>query len=144
MKKRNLFLLVGIFLSITTLCDAQTVSVNQLVNTKWYCGENKSIDEFMEFSKDSIRQSYENLYIHRTITFSKPFYLSNNKKEVFDMKKVGTPTSGKYLLRWNMKMKGKEYCEITTLTKDSLVLFFEAQPNHIGAEDVYFTYKRVR
>ena len=60
------------------------------------------------------------------------------------MKKVGTSTSGKYLLRWNMKMKEKEYCEITTLTKDTLVLFFEAQPHYIGAADISFTYKRVR
>ncbi len=143
MEKRKLITTTGLLLLATVTCNAQDISTSKLANTVWTY-EYNGIFEFLEFSKDSIWETSYSSYSHNTIRYSKPYYLSEDKKEPFNMKKVGTSTSGKYLLRWNMKMKEKEYCEITTLTKDTLVLFFEAQPHYIGAADISFTYKRVR
>lgn len=144
MKKAKLILIITLLLMTISMCNAQVINSSQLANTVWINETESGNSETLEFTKDSVRISSYYPRLKDTVKYSKPFYLSNNKNESFDMKKVGTPTSGKYLLNWNMWMKGKEYCEITTLTEDSLVLFYEAKPNHIGAEDVYFTYKRIR
>ena len=142
--KRNLFLIAS-SLGLITMCNAQIATNTQLTNTIWmYKNKEDNLIRFLEFTNDSIWESSYRSYNHRIIRYSKPYYLSNYKNEPFDLKKVGTSTAGKYLLRWNMTMKEKEYCEITTLTKDSLVLFFEAKPHYIGAADVYRTFKRVR
>ena len=142
MEKRKLFLSVCFLLIIKIICYAQIISTHLLVNTTWQHEKNNKVTRYLDFTKDSIIVSYN--YYNETIIYSKPYYLSNNKDEPFNMEKVGTSTSGKYLFLWNLTMKEKEYCEITTLTEDSLVLFFEAKPHYIGAADVYRTFKRVR
>lgn len=122
-------------------CNAQTAS--ELVNTKWVW-ERQRGDEIMEFSRYSVRFSCYNVYTKRTITYSKPYYLSDTKTGPFDFDKVGKNTSGSFLHFWNQKLHENEYCEITELTDNTLVLFFEARPNHIGSEDTYVTYKRIK
>ena len=57
---------------------------------------------------------------------------------------VGGESAGKYLLRWNKKLCGVEYCEIKAISEDSLVLFFEAKSNHVGAVDNRIAYKRIK
>ena len=74
---------------------------------------------------------------------SYPYYLSNDKSAEFDMKKVGRSTSGKYLFEWNTKMNDKNCCEITSLTKDTLVLYREPKPFNVGGGGKW-TYVQVR
>lgn len=140
MKKVKLFLIVGFMLLTSCCCIAQTVS--DLINTKWKY-EKRGIAHFIEFTKDSIIETRYNYYDGFNLSFSKPYYLSEVLSTCFDKTKVGTPTSGKYLLYWNEKLHIVEYCEIKELSADSLVLFYEAKPNYVGAADVYITYKRL-
>lgn len=122
-------------------CNAQTSS--ELTGTKWVLEElmKKNI---LEFTKDSVIETVYYYHDNSKLSYSKPYYLFITKTGPFDFEKVGKKTSGKFLLCWNDVLHGKEYCEITKLTDDTLVLFFEARSNHIGSEDTYVTYKKVK
>ena len=124
-------------------CNAQGVSLHDLENKTWQ-EEDNGITFTYEFTKDSVFILRNNTITGKTINVSKPFYLSDVKNESFDSTKVGTETSGRYLLTYNKKTKCTEYCEITKLTPDTLELFYEAKENHIGAANMYFTYRRVK
>lgn len=139
MKKVKLFLIVGFIQIVNLSCNAQKCST--LINTKWKY-ERHGVTYYKEFKKDSIIEIRCSSYDGSKISFSKPYYLSEVLSTCFDKTKVGTPTSGKYLLYWNEKLHKVEYCEIKELSADSLVLFYEAKPNYVGAADVYITYKR--
>lgn len=140
MKKVKLFLIVGFMLLTSCCCIAQTVS--DLINTKWKY-EKRGIAHFIEFTKDSIIETRYNYYDGFNLSFSKPYYLSKELSTRFDKTKVGTLTSGKYLLCWNDKLHEIEDCEIKKMSVDSLILFFAAKPNYVGSADVYWTYKRI-
>lgn len=141
MKRVKLFLIVGLMQLAYCCCTAQTALA--LVNTKWKY-EYHGLVHFMEFTKASIIETLYNSYDGSKTSFSKPYYLSEILSTRFDNRKVGTPTSGKYLLCWNDKLHEVEDCEIKELSADSLVLFFAAKPNYVGSGDVYRTYRRVR
>lgn len=123
-------------------CSAQT-DVALLAGTKWM-DESKGVIRYLEFEKDSLIETMHNSYNNKKISFSKPYYLSDTHEGSFDMNMVGGESAGKYLLRWNKKLCGMEYCEIKAVSEDSLVLFFEAKPNHVGSVNNYVTYKRIK
>ena len=141
MRKIYNYILTACLILSATTCYAQLFSTKNLIGTKWECTD---VDiEYYEFTNDSIIQSIYFPY-NGWSGCSKPFYLSNLKNESFDSKKIGTEASGRYLLTYNNKMKCTEYCEITKLTSDTLVLFYEAKEGYIGAANMYFTYRRVK
>lgn len=123
-------------------CSAQT-DVALLAGTKWMY-ESNGIVHYLKFEKDSLIETRHNSYENKKISFSKPYYLSDTHEGSFDMNMVGGETTGKYLLRWNKILCGMEYCEIKAVSEDSLVLFFEAKPNHVGSVNNYVTYKRIK
>lgn len=123
-------------------CSAQT-DVALLAGTKWVYGS-KGVIRYLEFEKDSLIETMHNSYNNKKISFSKPYYLSDTHDGNFDMNMVGGESAGKYLLRWNKKLCGVEYCEIKAISEDSLVLFFEAKSNHVGAVDNRIAYKRIK
>ena len=123
-------------------CSAQT-DVALLAGTKWMY-ESNGIVHYLKIKKDSLIETMLNSYENKKISFSKPYYLSDTHEGSFDMNMVGRETTGKYLLRWNEKLCGMEYCEIKAVSEDSLVLFFEAKPNHVGSVNNYVAYKRIK
>lgn len=127
---------------VVSYCSAQT-DVALLAGTKWMY-ESNGIVCYLEFEKDSLIETRHNLYENKKISFSKPYYLSDTHEGSFDMNMVGGETTGKYLLRWNKKLCGMEYCEIKAVSEDSLVLFFEAKPNQVGSVNNYVAYKRIK
>ena len=135
-------ILIIVYLQIVGFCCAQTFAP-VLVNTKWV-NEDRGYVRYLEFEKDFLIETRHNSYENKKISFSKPYYLSDTHEGSFDMNMVGGETTGKYLLRWNKKLCGMEYCEIKAVSEDSLVLFFEAKPNHVGAADHYIKYKRMK
>lgn len=143
--KRTINIVLILFLLLTVgmmACNAQLFSTKNLIGTKWECTDGDI--EYYEFTNDSIIESIYFPYTNRWAGCSKAYYLSNNKKESFDSTKVGVETYGKFLLCLNRVTNETEYCEITKLTSDTLVLFYEAQNGYIGAANMYFTYKRVK
>ena len=141
MKQLELFMFISLALFTFSFCYAQTSS--ELVGTKWLLEERIKKD-VLEFTKDSVIETVYYYHDNSKLSFSKPYYLFITKVGPFDFEKVGRKTSGKFLLCWNDVTHGKEYCEITKLTDNTLVLFFEARSHHIGSEDTYFTYKRIK
>lgn len=141
MRKIYNYILIVCFVLLATTCNAQFFSTKNLIGTKWECTDGDI--EYYEFTNDSIIESIYFPY-NGWAGCSKPFYLSDVKNESFDSTKIGTETSGRYLLTYNKKTKCTEYCEITKLTPDTLELFYEAKENHIGAANMYFTYRRVK
>lgn len=138
---RTIIIICFTLLAISS--HTQTLSVSNLVGTKWECKENGK-SEIWEFKKDSVIETISYKYIQKTRRYTIPFYLSNDKEEPFDMNKVGSNTSGKYLFEWNSKLQCKMYCEISSMTADKLVLFYEAKEDYVGGNDYYETYSRVR
>lgn len=135
------FIILCLIMTISANNYAQSFTKANLSNTKWQKIEKKTncVDvDILEFTQDSLIRTLFNYPI------SKPYYLSNDKKEQFQNKKVKEATSGKYIICWNSATHHTEYCQITKLSKDTLVLFYEAQPNYIGAANIYITYKRIR
>ena len=112
-------------------CNAQGFIVNDLIGTKWECNNGVCIESY-KFTNDSILETYYFIYSNTTVNYAKPFYLAKNKTESFDFSKVGTETSGRFLLYYNDKMNETEYWEITKQTPDTLILFHEAQDGYVG------------
>lgn len=139
------FIILCLIMTISANNYAQSFTKANLNNTKWQKNSNeKNYVETLEFTRDSIIYTSYNGYNNNKIRFSKPYYLSNDKKEQFQNKKVKGTTSGKFIICWNRALRWTEYCQITKLSKDTLGLFYEAQPNYIGAANIYRTYKRIR
>lgn len=121
MKKYLLFLLVA---CCSFKCVAQGVSVEKLKNGVW----NRKVTSPTEKSFRSFTDSIE-IATYAECTTGKwlsatsymPYYLSEIEPKEFDYSKVGSNSSGKYLVRWNDKMNKILTMEIDFLS-DSVFL----------------------
>ena len=79
-------------------CTAQTFTLSQLKGCKWVSYELDGKVNTIWFTDSAYFD--ENFYtsLNKTATSKMPFYLSDTIEKVFDEAKVGTNTSGKYLI----------------------------------------------
>ncbi len=142
---RTLF--IYLFLMITVVCNAQTaVSINQLNGTSWIriSPPDEDIVGKFYFSNCSYTRSSEYISVRKVVSIFK-YYLSPTVPAAFDFSKVGTKTSGKYMIGYNSKMKKMFYYEITSFDSKKMVLLRKGKPFSIGgAEDLYMTYQRIK
>lgn len=102
---------------------AQTFKMSQLKGCKWVSYELDREVNTVWFT-DSIYYD-ESFYptLNKTATSKMPFYLSNTIEKVFDESKVGTNTSGKYMIVKNGKPQ-HDYnlvvCEIMGISSTTL------------------------
>ena len=145
MNMRTLF--IYLFLMITAVCNAQTtVSINQLNGTSWIrtSPPDEDIVEKDYFNNCSYTSSTEYISAGKAVNTFK-YYLSSTVPAAFDFSKVGTKTSGKYMIGYNSKMKKMFYYEITSFDSKKMVLLRKGKPFSIGgAEDLYMTYQRIK
>ena len=145
MNMRTLF--IYLFLMITVVCNAQTaVSINQLNGTSWI--RTSPVDKEMVvkycFNNSSYTNSAEYISVGKAVSIFK-YYLSPTVPAAFDFSKVGTKTSGKFLIGYNSKMKKMFYYEITSFDSKKMVLLRKGKPFSIGgAKDLYLTYQRIK
>ena len=144
MNMRTLF--IYLFLMITVVCNAQTtVSINQLNGTSWIrtSPPDEDIVEKDYFNNCSYTRSTEYISVGKAVNTFK-YYLSPTVPAAFDFSKVGTKTSGKYMIGYNSKMKKMFYYEITSFDSKKMVLLRKGNPLSIGGgEDLYMTYQRI-
>ena len=142
---RTLF--IYLFLMITVVCNAQTaVSINQLNGTSWIrtSPAEEDIVEKASFSNCSYTSSTEYISVRKVVSPFK-YYLSPTVPAAFNFSKVGTKTSGKYMIGYNSKMKEIFYYEIIRFDSKKMVLLRKGKPFSIGgAEDLYMTYQRIK
>lgn len=108
-------------------CNAQvTVNTSQLTETKWTIdGGGKIGEDTLTFYKDyELDVAYFPL-LKRTSKFTKPYYLSDSIPKTFDHSKVGTSTSGCYIIVYNNNLKRMTVYEIRTfdLKNRKMVLY---------------------
>ena len=142
---RTLF--IYLFLMITAVCNAQTnVSINQLNGTSWIMTSppDEDIVEKDYFNNCSYTRISEYISVGKAVNTFK-YYLSPIVPSAFDFSKVGTKTSGKFLIGYNSKMKKMFYYEITSFDSKKMVLLRKGNPLSIGGgEDLYMTYQRIK
>ncbi len=146
MNMRTLF--IYLFLMITVVCNAQTnVSINQLNGTSWIMTSppDEDIIEKASFNNCSYTSSTEYILIKGKAVSRFKYYLSPTVPAAFNFSKVGTKTSGKYMIGYNSKMKEIFYYEIIRFDSKKMVLLRKGKPFSIGgAEDLYMTYQRIK
>ncbi len=106
--KKILSLLCIILACANTVIAQVTVSISDLVGTKWVTSEAYESHSCLDyasdfvFTKDAIVEHSENGSTNRH-----PFYLSNTIPTKFDFKKVGVSTKGCY---YNEYLDEKHFC----------------------------------
>lgn len=123
--KKILFILY--ILLYGTYCNAQvTVKLSQLIGTKWTIdgGGKVGEDTLTFYSSYMLDVTYFNL-LKRTTKFTTPYYLSESIPKTFDHSKVGTSTSGCFLIEYNNKLKRMSISQIRSfdLQKGELVFY---------------------
>ena len=102
------FLIVLFMAVASTAVAQQTISISELVNTKWRV-ENNWISDYKEYTLTEI------IWKRKDGSFFKyPYYLTDTPvtsydKSVFDYSKVGKSKKGSYMVSINEKM-GIVYC----------------------------------
>ena len=79
-------------------CAAQTFKMSQLKGCKWVSYELDREVNTIWFTDSAYYDESFYTTLNKTATSKMPFYLSNTIEKVFDESKVGTNTSGKYLI----------------------------------------------
>ena len=116
--KKLLFALYILLCNIN--CTAQvTVTMSQLLGTKWTIdGEGKVGEDTVVFYADhKLNIAYYSL-VKITTKFKTPYYLSDSMPKSFDHSKVGTSTSGRYLVEYNTKLERMTVIEVRELDLD--------------------------
>lgn len=123
--KKVLLLLHILLCSI--YCHAQvTVQLSQLVGTRWTIdGGGKVGEDTLTFYKDKeVDVAYFPL-LKRTSVINRPFYLSETFPKFFDHSKVGTSTSGCFIVGYNNKLRRMTVLQIRSfdLAKGEMVFY---------------------
>ena len=98
------FLIVLFMAVVSTAVAQQTISISELVNTKWRV-ENNWISDYEEYTLTEI------IWKGKDGSFFKyPYYLTDtpvtsHDKSAFDNSKVGKQTKGRYIVTLNPKQK---------------------------------------
>lgn len=138
------FLIVLFMAAAYTAVAQQTISISELVNTKWRV-ENNSISDYDEYTLTEIIWKRKD-----GSSFKYPYYLTDTPvtsydKSAFDYSKVGKTKKGSYIVCINEKM-GIVYCssiESFDKTKGVFVLKVVTQ-GLIGGSGGIARYKMVK
>ena len=138
------FLIVLFMAVASTAVAQQTISISELVNTKWRV-ENIRISDYKEYTLTEI------IWKRKDGSFFKyPYYLTDTPvtsydKSVFDYSKVGKTKKGSYMVSINEKM-GIVYCaSIESFDKKKGVLVIKVVTQGlIGASGGIERYKLVK
>lgn len=138
------FLIVLFMAVASTAVAQQTISISELVNTKWRV-ENNWISDYKEYTLTEI------IWKRKDGSFFKyPYYLTDTPvtsydKSVFDYSKVGKSKKGSYMVSINEKM-GIVYCSsIESFDKKKGVLVIKVVTQGlIGASGGIERYKLVK
>lgn len=141
MKTMMIFMLY--LLSIVN-CNAQTFSVKDLIGTKWeeikdYKSNTKIV---IEFTNKEVIETATFIDRDKTLSCSKPYYLSPTVPTVFNNTLVGKTTTGTYLVLL-YPFDRMDYDTIKKITSDSLVLYHR-KTNAIGGHEHTLVYKRIK
>ena len=138
-------IIAALFMAISSSAVAQqTISISELVNTKWRV-ENNWISDYKEYTLTEI------IWKGKDGSFFKyPYYLTDTPvtsydKSVFDYSKVGKSKKGSYMVSINEKM-GIVYCSsIESFDKKKGVLVIKVVTQGlIGASGGIERYKMVK
>lgn len=94
--KKTIILLFALCTAFS--CAAQTFSLSQLKGCKWVTYDREKETNTIWFTDSTYYDESFYPTLNKTTTIELPFYLSNTIEKVFDESKVGTNTSGKYLI----------------------------------------------
>ncbi len=94
--KKTIILLFAMCIALG--CAAQTFTMSQLKGCKWVSYELDREVNTIWFTDSAYYDESFYTTLNKTATSKMPFYLSNTIEKVFDESKVGTNTSGKYLI----------------------------------------------
>ena len=138
------FLIVLFMAVASTAVAQQTISISELVNTKWRV-ENNWISDYKEYTLTEI------IWKRKDGSFFKyPYYLTDtpvtsHDKSAFDYSKVGKTKKGSYMVSINEKM-GIVYCaSIESFDKKKGVLVIKVVTQGlIGASGGIERYKLVK
>lgn len=138
------FLIVLFMAVASTAVAQQTISISELVNTKWRV-ENNWITDYDEYTlTEIIRKRKDGSF------FKYPYYLTDtpvtsHDKSAFDYSKVGKSKKGSYMVSINEKM-GIVYCaSIESFDKKKGVLVIKVVTQGlIGASGGIERYKLVK
>ena len=138
------FLIVLFMAVASTAVAQQTISISELVNTKWRV-ENNWISDYKEYTLTEI------IWKRKDGSFFKyPYYLTDTPvtsydKSAFDYSKVGKTKKGSYMVSINEKM-GIVYCaSIESFDKKKGVLVIKVVTQGlIGASGAIERYKLVK
>jgi len=119
--KKTIILLFALCTAFNSI--AQTFTLSQLKGCKWVSYELENETNTIWFTDSAYYDESFYTTLNKTATSKMPFYLSNTIEKVFDESKVGTNTSGKYLI---VKKGNAEYgynlvvCEIMGISSTTL------------------------
>ena len=94
--KKTIILLFALCMAFS--CAAQTFKMSQLKDCKWVSYELDREVNTVWFTDSAYYDESFYTTLNQTATSKMPFYLSNTIEKVFEESKVGTNTSGKYLI----------------------------------------------
>ena len=94
--KKTIILLFAMCIAFS--CAAQTFTITQLKGCKWVTYDREKETNTIWFTDSTYYDESFYPTLNKTTTIELPFYLSNTIEKVFDESKVGTNTSGKYLI----------------------------------------------
>ena len=119
--KKTIILLFALCMAFS--CAAQTFKMSQLKDCKWVSYELDREVNTVWFTDSAYYDESFYPTLNKTATSKMPFYLSNTIEKVFDESKVGTNTSGKYMIVKNGKPQhgyNLVVCEIMGISSTTL------------------------
>ena len=138
-------IIAALFMAISSSAVAQqTISISELVNTKWRV-ENNWISDYEEYTLTEI------IWKGKDGSFFKyPYYLTDtpvtsHDKSAFDNSKVGKQTKGRYIVTLNPKQKVVYCASIQSFDKKKGTFITKlVTKGLIGVEDGISTYEIVK
>ena len=112
-------------MSFGMLCKAQvTINSSQLEGTKWeqVVPLNKKVRSIHSYSKTKETTEFVFEQKNTRTSLEYTYYLSPVEVRVFDHSKVGTNTSGCFLITYNLKTKIVSSCKIIKFDKEKGIM----------------------
>ena len=141
---KHLLLLTAFLVSCIT-CNAQvSISSSMLVGTKWLhvnqVSENKAFKFHYAFTKRNMTSQREG----RSRVLSYPYYLTDKIPQSYDKSKVGRPSKGCYLVKYNEKTERITYYTIKSFNGKTgrLILYLDYDPKLLGISNCYIELTR--
>ncbi len=144
--KKTIILLFALCMAFS--CAAQTFKMSQLKGCKWVSYELDGKVNTVWFTDSAYFDEDFYTSLNKTATSKMPFYLSNTIEKVFDESKVGTNTSGKYMIVKNGKPQhgyNLVVCEIMGVSDTTLSIKYNvySAKRTIGGVKFVQSFKKV-